>query len=45
VIEVRSRRVHGQGQISGALSIGASEIEARAAEIRKMGRLPILYCG
>lgn len=45
LIDVRSREAYAEGHIPGALSIGASEIEARAADIRKMGRLPILYCG
>jgi hypothetical protein len=45
LIDVRSRGAYAEGHIPGALNIGANEIEARAADIRKMGRLPILYCG
>lgn len=45
LIDVRSRGAYAEGHIPGALNIDANEIEARAADIRKMGRLPILYCG
>ena len=45
LIDVRSPQAYAEGHIPGALSIPSSEIEERAAEIRKMGRLPILYCG
>jgi hypothetical protein len=45
LIDVRSDGSWAAGHIPGALSIPASDIEARAAEIRRMGRLPILYCG
>jgi 3-mercaptopyruvate sulfurtransferase SseA len=34
-----------QGHIPGAVRIDASQVEDRAAEIRRLGRLPILYCG
>ena len=45
LIDVRSREAYAGGHVPGALNIHSSEIEGRAAEIRKMGRLPILYCG
>jgi len=45
LIDVRSPQSYADGHVPGALSIPSSEIEKRAAEIRKMGRLPILYCG
>ncbi|HYN02202.1 MAG TPA: rhodanese-like domain-containing protein [Vicinamibacteria bacterium] len=45
LIDVRSREAYAEGHLPGAVSIPSSEIEERAAEIRKMGRLPILYCG
>jgi len=45
LIDVRSREAYGEGHVPGSLSIPSSEIEERAAEIRKMSRLPILYCG
>lgn len=45
LIDVRSPQGYAEGHVPGALSIPSSEIEERAAEIRKMGRLPILYCG
>ena len=45
LIDVRSAVSYRAGHIPGAVNIAAREIDARAAEIRKMGRLPILYCG
>lgn len=45
VVDVRSRQAYETGHIPGALHIDALEIEARAAEIRRLGRLPVLYCG
>ncbi len=45
LIDLRSPEAHAAGHIPGAVNIPAHEIEARAAEIRKMGRMPILYCG
>jgi hypothetical protein len=45
LIDVRSPAAYAAGHIPGALNVPAHTIEARAAEIRKMGRMPILYCG
>ena len=45
LIDVRSRRAYADGHVPGALNVVSNEIEGRAAELRKMGRLPILYCG
>ena len=45
LIDVRSRESYAEGHVPGSLNIPSSEIEERAVEIRKMGRLPILYCG
>ena len=45
LIDVRSHQAYARGHIPGALNIAADDIEARAAELRKMSRLPILYCG
>ncbi len=45
IVDVRSRQAYEAGHIPGALQIDALEIEARAAEIRRLGRLPVLYCG
>lgn len=45
LIDVRSRGDHAAGHLPGSLSVPANEIEGRAVEIRRMGRLPILYCG
>jgi hypothetical protein len=45
IVDVRSPDAFAAGHIPGALNVPGSQVEARAAEIRKMGRLPILYCG
>ena len=45
LVDVRSPDAYAEGHIPGALNIPASEIEGQAVAIRKMGRLPILYCG
>jgi hypothetical protein len=45
LIDVRSRTDYLEGHIPGALNVPASTIAGRAAEIRTMGRQPILYCG
>ena len=45
LIDVRSREAYAEGHLPGVVNIPSSEIEERAAEIRRMDRLPILYCG
>jgi len=45
LVDVRSREAYAEGHVPGALNIPSSEIEGRGAEIRRMDRLPILYCG
>jgi hypothetical protein len=45
LVDVRSHEAYAAGHIPGALSITPREIEGRAAEIRRMDRQPILYCG
>jgi len=45
IIDVRSARTFAEGHIPGAISIPANKIPARVAEIRGLGKLPILYCG
>ncbi len=45
LIDVRAPDLYSEGHIPGALNIAASELVSRAPEIRRMGRLPILYCG
>jgi rhodanese-related sulfurtransferase len=45
LIDVRSREAYAEGHIPGAVNIASNEIEDQAAAIRKMSRLPILYCG
>jgi rhodanese-related sulfurtransferase len=45
IVDVRPREAYEAGHIPGALHVEALEIGARAAELRRLGRLPILYCG
>jgi len=45
LIDVRTPVAYAAGHIPGAVNVPAAEIEARAAEIRRIGRTPILYCG
>jgi len=45
IVDVRSREAYEAGHIPGALNVDGTEIDARAAELRRLGRLPILYCG
>jgi hypothetical protein len=45
LVDVRSRGAYSQGHIPGALNIPSREVEGRAAEIRRLNRQPILYCG
>jgi rhodanese-related sulfurtransferase len=45
LVDVRTPAAYAAGHIPGAVNVPAGEIEARAAEIRRMGRMPILYCG
>jgi hypothetical protein len=45
LVDLRTREAYAAGHIPGAVSITSNDIEERATEIRRMGRLPILYCG
>jgi hypothetical protein len=45
ILDVRPREAYEPGHVPGALHIDALDVEARAAYIRRLGRLPILYCG
>jgi hypothetical protein len=45
LIDVRGPESYVEGHIPGALNIAASELVDRVPELRRMGRLPILYCG
>jgi hydroxyacylglutathione hydrolase len=45
IIDVRTQDAYTAGHIPGALQIEASTIAERAAEIRRLRGLPILYCG
>lgn len=45
LIDVRSPDAYARGHVPGAVNIGTADTESQAAAIRKLGRLPILYCG
>ena len=45
IVDVRPREAYEAGHVPGALHIEAFEIDAHAADLRRLGRLPILYCG
>jgi len=45
IVDVRSRQEYEAGHLSGALSLPLDELEARVGELRRLGKLPILYCG
>jgi hypothetical protein len=45
IVDVRSRSAFAAGHIPGAVGVPAEELTARLPEIRRLGRLPILYCG
>ena len=45
LIDVRAPEAYAEGHVPGALNIPGSQIEARLAEIRRLRKLPVLYCG
>ncbi len=45
LIDVRSPAAFAEGHIPRAINIPEPEILSRVSEIRRMGKLPILYCG
>ena len=45
IVDVRRSVDFAEGHIPGAISIPLEEFPARTAEIRRLGRLPVLYCG
>jgi len=45
LVDVRAREAYEAGHVPGAINVDAVEIDARAAELRRLGKLPILYCG
>jgi hypothetical protein len=44
-VDVRSPAQYAESHIPGAINVPDGQIEARAEELRRLGRLPILYCG
>jgi hypothetical protein len=45
IYDVRPLEAYAEGHIPGAVRIDGSEVGERVAEFRRLGRLPILYCG
>jgi rhodanese-related sulfurtransferase len=45
LVDLRSRESYAAGHIPGALNIPLDDVGARAGEIRRLGKLPVLYCG
>jgi hypothetical protein len=45
LVDIRRPEHYATGHIPGAVNVPAKEIERQPAAIRKLGRLPILYCG
>jgi rhodanese-related sulfurtransferase len=45
LIDLRSPDAYAAGHIPGALNVSPYAVERRVAEFRKMGRIPIFYCG
>lgn len=44
LLDVRAREDFAQGHIPGAVNIPGSQVQARLAEVRRLGRLPVVYC-
>lgn len=45
LVDVRSREAYAAGHVPGAVNMPATEILDHVAELRRTGKLPILYCG
>ncbi len=45
LIDVRSPEAYAQGHIPDALSVPEAQITGRLAELRRLRKLPVLYCG
>ncbi len=45
IIDVRSAEAFAEGHIPGAIDMPGSDILSHVSELRRMGKLPILYCG
>jgi hypothetical protein len=45
LVDLRSPSAYAAGHIPGALNVSPREVGERVADFRKMGRLPIFYCG
>ncbi len=45
LVDVRSAEAFAEGHIPGAVNVPSGEIPAHVAELKKLGKLPILYCG
>ena len=45
LVDLRSPEAYAAGHIPGALNVSPYDIEKRVGDFRKMGRMPIFYCG
>ncbi len=45
IIDVRSPSAFAAGHIPGALNMPGSTIASQVPQLRRLGKLPILYCG
>jgi hypothetical protein len=44
-VDLRSPAEYAAGHLGGAINIPLDEVGGRVGEIRRLGKLPILYCG
>ena len=45
IVDVRSAGAFAEGHIPGAINVPIDELAQRVGELRKLNKLPILYCG
>lgn len=45
LVDVRSRESFAAAHVPGAINVPIDEVETRAEELRRLGKLPIFYCG
>jgi hypothetical protein len=44
-VDVREPWQFAESHIPGAINVPAEQVAARAEELRRLGRLPVFYCG
>jgi rhodanese-related sulfurtransferase len=45
LVDVRDPWQYAVSHIPGAINVPGEQVEARADELRRLGRLPVFYCG